>query len=40
MPIVQHRIGIVSSLAEQVDVRDSWSDELPPPASAGSGRRA
>jgi glycosyltransferase involved in cell wall biosynthesis len=31
MPIVQHRIGIVSSLAEQVDVRESWSQDLPPP---------
>jgi len=36
MPVVQHRIGIVSSLAEQVDVRASWSDDLPPP---GVGRQ-
>lgn len=30
LPIVQHRIGIVSSLGEQIDVRDSWSEGLPP----------
>jgi glycogen(starch) synthase len=28
---VQHRIGIISSLAEQVDVRSSWVDRIVPP---------
>ncbi|MAT96720.1 MAG: hypothetical protein CL608_06210 [Anaerolineaceae bacterium] len=32
-PLVQHRIGISSSLAEQLDVRDSWLDNLVPPGS-------
>src|SRR3990172_23495 len=35
-PVVQHRIGIASSLAEQVDVRASWLDDIVPP---GKGRR-
>lgn len=30
-PVVQHRIGIASSLAEQYDVRTSWLDGLVPP---------
>jgi glycogen synthase len=30
IPIVQHRLGIVSALAEQVDVRTSWLDALVP----------
>jgi len=30
-PIIQHRIGIVSSLAEQVDVRSSWLEHIVPP---------
>jgi len=30
-PLLQHRIGIVSSLAEQVDVRDSWLEHVVPP---------
>jgi glycogen(starch) synthase len=30
-PTVQHRIGIISSLAEQVDVRSSWVDHIVPP---------
>lgn len=29
-PIIQHRIGIVSSLAEQHDVRSSWLDQFVP----------
>jgi len=29
-PIIQHRIGIVSSLAEQHDVRTSWLDQFVP----------
>ena len=33
MPIVQHRIGIVSSLAEQEDVRDAWSASIPAPGA-------
>jgi len=36
MPIVQHRIGLVSSLAAQDDVRDDWATALPPP---GPGSR-
>lgn len=32
-PIVQHRIGIASSLAEQVDNRCSWLDNIVPPGS-------
>ena len=36
MPIVQHRIGLVSSLAAQDDVREGWADSLPPP---GAGSR-
>lgn len=36
MPIVQHRLGLVSSLAAQDDVRDDWSTSLPPP---GAGAR-
>lgn len=35
-PAIQHRIGIISSLAEQVDVRRSWLDQIVPP---GSGRQ-
>jgi len=35
-PVIQHRIGIVSSLAEQVDIRDSWLDSLVP---SGEGRQ-
>jgi glycogen(starch) synthase len=35
-PITQHRIGIISSLAEQVDVRASWLEHMVPP---GSGRQ-
>lgn len=34
-PALQHRIGIISSLAEQVDVRSSWLEHLVPP---GDGR--
>jgi glycosyltransferase involved in cell wall biosynthesis len=30
-PVVQHRIGIISSLAEQVDVRSSWLEHVVPP---------
>lgn len=30
---VQYRLGIVSGLAEQVDVRGSYLDELPPPGN-------
>jgi glycogen(starch) synthase len=30
-PFLQHRIGIISSLAEQVDVRSSWLEHLVPP---------
>jgi glycosyltransferase involved in cell wall biosynthesis/GT2 family glycosyltransferase len=30
-PMVQHRIGIMSSLSEQVDVRRSWFDCIVPP---------
>ena len=30
-PWVQHRIGIISSLAEQVDVRSSWVEAIVPP---------
>lgn len=33
-PAIQHRIGIISSLAEQVDVRTSWLDQIVPPGSA------
>ncbi len=33
---LQHRIGIISSLAEQVDVRSSWVEHLVPP---GQGRK-
>lgn len=29
--IVQHRVGIMSSLAEQIDARGSWLDQLVPP---------
>jgi len=29
--IIQHRLGIISSLAEQEDVRISWMEYLPPP---------
>ncbi|HZR83355.1 MAG TPA: glycosyltransferase [Candidatus Binatia bacterium] len=36
MPAVQHRIGVVSCLAEQTDVRSSCADGLPPP---GVGRQ-
>lgn len=36
MPIVQHRIGLVSSLAAQDDVREDGADSLPPP---GAGAR-
>lgn len=35
-PRIQHRIGIVSSLAEQVDIRDSWLEEIVPP---GEGKQ-
>ena len=31
VPIAQHRIGVVSSLAEQVDVRPSWLDHIVAP---------
>jgi hypothetical protein len=34
-PMIQHRVGIVSSLAEQMDVRGGWLDGLPSP---GAGR--
>lgn len=30
-PVVQHRLGISSSLAEQSDVRQSWLEEIVPP---------
>lgn len=33
-PVVQHRIGIFSSLAEQVDVRSSKLDSVVPPGTA------
>ncbi|MFM7140797.1 MAG: glycosyltransferase [Alphaproteobacteria bacterium] len=36
MPIVQHRIGLVSSLAAQDDVREGWAASLPP---TGAGSR-
>ncbi|MGB0386107.1 MAG: glycosyltransferase [Ardenticatenaceae bacterium] len=36
LPIIQHRIGIVSSLAEQVDIRHSWLENLLPP---GEGKQ-
>lgn len=29
--IIQHRLGITSSLSEQVDVRADWTDQLVPP---------
>lgn len=32
-PMVQHRIGIVSSLAEHVDVRSSWLEHVVPPGA-------
>ena len=35
-PMLQHRLGIISSLAEQVDVRSSWLEHLVPP---GEGNR-
>ena len=35
-PVVQHRIGIISSLAEQFDVRSMWLDHILPP---GQGRQ-
>ncbi len=35
-PIMQHRIGIISSLAEQVDVRSSWVEHVVP---NGQGRQ-
>ncbi len=35
-PVIQHRIGIISSLSEQVDVRSSWLDPLVP---QGIGRQ-
>lgn len=30
-PMIQHRIGLISSLAEQVDVRAGWLEQLVPP---------
>ncbi len=30
MPVIQHRIGIASGLAEQIDVRASWVDAIVP----------
>ncbi len=33
-PFIQHHIGIASGLAEQIDVRTSWLDKMPP---GGSG---
>jgi hypothetical protein len=30
-PIIQHRIGIISSLAEQIDIRSSWLEHIVPP---------
>lgn len=33
LPTIQHRIGVISSLAEQVDVRQSWFDALVPETS-------
>lgn len=35
-PVIQHRLGIVSSLAEQTDIRSSWLDPLVP---GGSGKQ-
>ncbi|MCB9006625.1 MAG: glycosyltransferase [Ardenticatenaceae bacterium] len=35
-PMVQHRIGIASSLAEQLDVRNSWLEGIVPPGSGVS----
>lgn len=35
-PIIQHRIGIVSSLAEHVDVRNSWLENIVP---SGDGKQ-
>lgn len=35
-PIVQHRLGAVSSLAEQTDIRNSWLEQLVPP---GAGKQ-
>lgn len=29
-PIIQHRLGIVSSLAEQIDIQQSWLDNIVP----------
>ncbi len=34
IPIVQHRLGIVSALAEQIDVRTSWLDAVVPPGES------
>ena len=33
-PVVQYRIGIISPLAEQVDVRSSWLDQIVPPGES------
>ena len=35
-PVIQHRLGAVSSLAEQIDTRSSWLEQLVPP---GSGKQ-
>lgn len=35
-PLLQHRIGIISSLAEQVDVRSSWLEHLVPPGEGNT----
>lgn len=35
-PVIQHRLGTVSSLAEQTDTRSSWLEQLVPP---GKGKQ-
>ena len=35
-PHTQFRIGVISALAELVDVRDSWLDQLAPPAGVAA----
>lgn len=35
-PQLQHRLGIISALAEHADIRDSWLDRLAPPPGKAS----
>jgi len=35
-PLTQFRLGVISALAELVDVRDSWLDQLAPPAGVAA----